>query len=265
MLLDRYDLAGQLCRLAARCRADIERAVARQRADGERSELRAAALRPDPAFGQRLLVHALDAVGAGNVGRLAVDLAANEPDDGLGRLVLRAHERQCVVAAEVALPHLRNPVRVRELERPLRQTGKQAAETYRQPAHDRVRERDRPLEPCRAHELHRFVDRGVPRDPGQVRELIRAGPQRRPYRRVESRHRPPRERLDAVVERPRALHGAVGDLLGERAIARIESLRRGRERSIGVGVLLEHAQDDLVRGPPCGRHRHQRRPRSQEA
>ena len=62
-----------------------------------------------------------------------------------------------------------------------------------------------------------------------------------------------------------ALHGAVGDLLGERAVAGVESLGGGRERSIGVGVLLEDAQDDLVRGPPCGRDRHQRRPRSQEA
>ena len=72
-------------------------------------EVRAAALRPDPPFGERLLVDARDAVGAGNVRRLAVDLAADEPDDGLARLVLRAHERERGVAPEVALPDLRRP------------------------------------------------------------------------------------------------------------------------------------------------------------
>src|SRR5207245_2840627 len=97
-------LARELRRLPARGRAEVERAVTRQGADGEPGELRAAALRPDAPLLERPLVDALDAVGPGHVGRLAVDLAADEPDDGLQRLVLRSHQGQRCLAAEVALP-----------------------------------------------------------------------------------------------------------------------------------------------------------------
>ena len=70
-----------------------------------------------PALGERLLVDARDAVRAGHVGRLAVDLAAHEADDRLGRLVLRPHQLERRVLAEVAAPHLVDPVGIRVLER----------------------------------------------------------------------------------------------------------------------------------------------------
>ena len=58
VLLDGHDLAGQLRRLPAGRGAEVERPLSRPGSDGEPGELRAAALRPDPPFGQRLLVHA---------------------------------------------------------------------------------------------------------------------------------------------------------------------------------------------------------------
>ena len=62
-----------------------------------------------------------DAPRAGNVRRLAFDLAANEADDGLRRLVLRAHQRERPLLAEIAPPDVPDPVRVRMLQRPLGQ------------------------------------------------------------------------------------------------------------------------------------------------
>ena len=58
--LDRDDLAREHGRLAARCGAEVERPLAGQRADRVADELRSAALRPDPALGDGLLVHPVD-------------------------------------------------------------------------------------------------------------------------------------------------------------------------------------------------------------
>ena len=91
------------------------------------------------------------------------------------------------------------------------------------------------------------------RDAVEVGELVRADPERGQHRRVELANGPPPERFDPVVERANALHRAVGDLLGERAVALVER-RRGRcEGAVGVRVVLEHAPHDLVRGAPGGR------------
>src|SRR5581483_2343386 len=88
VLLDRDDLACELGRLAAGGSAEIERALALARPDREAGQLRRPALRPDPALGERLRIHPLDGVGAGNVGRPARWLAGDGANDRLRRLVL---------------------------------------------------------------------------------------------------------------------------------------------------------------------------------
>ena len=75
---------------------------------------------------------------------------------------------------------------------------------------------------ARAHELDRLVDGRVARDAVEEAELVGAEPERRAHRRVELAHGPPAERLDRVVERADALHRPVGELLRERAVARVE-------------------------------------------
>ena len=102
---------------------------------------------------------------------------------------------------------------------------------------------------ARAHELHRLVRGRVRRGIG-VPELVRAEAQRRPHRWIELAHRTLAERLDRVVERAHALHRAVRQPLRECAFAVVEALRRGAERAIRVRVLLEDAQQDLVRRAP---------------
>ena len=91
------------------------------------------------------------------------------------------------------------------------------------------------------------------------RELVGAEAQRRPHRRVELPHRPLAELLDAEVDRARALHRAVGEPLGERAVAGVEPCDGRGERAIGVRLLLEDAPHHLERGAP--RRRDHRKPR----
>ena len=152
--------------------------------------------------------------------------------------------------AEVALPHPGDPVRVRELDRPVPQGVEQVAEADGEPPHDGVREGDGALEAGAADELDRLVHRRVPRDAVEVGELVRADAERGAHRRVELRDRPPRQGLDAVVERADALHRPVGDLRGQRAVAGVEALGGGGQGAVGIRVLLEDAADDLVRGAP---------------
>ena len=173
-------------------------------------------------------------IGAGEVGRLGAErrLAAHEPDDRLERLVHRAHQRERVVVAEIALEGLGDPVGIRLLERAVGERVEQRADAFGEPAHDRVRERHRALEPRAAHELDRLV-RGRVRRGVRVAELVRAEAERRAHRRIELAHRPLAERVDRVVERAHALHGAVGEPLRERALALVEVAsprceRRGR-------------------------------------
>jgi len=256
VLLDGHDLALELRRLASGGGAEIERPFTGAGTHGEPGELRAAALRPDPPLAQRALVDTLDAVSAGYVGRLARRITVDKPDSRLRRLVLGAHERDGGLAAEVPLPDLGDPVRVRELERPVRQRGEQIAQADREPTHDRVRERYGTFQTGAADELDRLVHRRVPRDAAQVGDLVRADAQRGTDRWVELRDRSPRERFDAVVERADTLHGPVGDLRRQGAVARVEALRCGSEGTVGVRVVLEDAPHDLVRGTACGRDGH---------
>ena len=133
------------------------------------------------------------------------------------------------------------------------QAGEQVGQALGEPPHDRVREGDRTLEPGGADKLHRLVDGRVRRHPVHEGELVGAQPQRGAHRRVELPHRPAAEGLDAVVERPDALHRPVGELLGEGTVARVEALGRAAEGAVGVGLLLEDPLDDL-KGDPSRAH-----------
>src|SRR5581483_914783 len=94
--------------------------------------------------GEQLWIDSIDAVRARNVRRLADGLCGT--DDELARLVLRPCQRDRLVEAPVAPPHVEDPVRVRLLERALRQRLDERAEALRQPPRDRVRVRGRALE-----------------------------------------------------------------------------------------------------------------------
>ena len=257
--LDRRHVAAQRAGLAARRGAEVEDALAVLRADAQRRELGAAALRPDPPVGDREVVDPLDAVRARDVGRLRSRrrLPGDEPHDRLERLVHRPHERERAVRAEDADERLVDPVRVALLQRAVGQRVEQRPDPVGDPPHHGVRERHGALEPRPADELDRLVHRGVRRGVG-VAELVRAEPQRRAHGRIELAHRPLAERVDRVVERPDALDGAIREPLRERALALVEPLRRGAEGAVGVRVLLEDAQQDFVRGAPRGRDAHVR-------
>ena len=192
------------------------------RADDERRQLRRAALRPDPPLLDRLLVHALDAVRARDVGRLARRVAAHEPHDRLGRLVLRAHQRERLLLAEVAPPDVVDPVGVGVLERPLGERAEQAAQLLGEPAHDRVRERHRALEPRAAGRARPSRSTTACARQLRVAELVRAEPERGEHGRIELANGPPPDRLDRVVERALALHRPVGEPLRERPVALVE-------------------------------------------
>ncbi len=257
--LDGRHLTGEHRRLAAGRRAQVERPLAGARADGEPCQLRPAALRPDRPGGKGPLVDPLDAVRARQVGRLTRRVTPDEPHDRLGRLVLCAHERERVLLAEIAAPDVPDPVGIGVLERPLRERREQRREAVGEAAQHGVREGDRTLEPGAPDELHGLVHGGVAGDALDVAELVRAEPERCANGRVEPRHRPPCERLDGVVDRPDALHRAVGEPPGQREVAVVQALGRGAERPVGVGVVLEHAPQHLV-GGRAGRA--YRRPRS---
>src|SRR5436190_6248114 len=144
------------------------------------------------------------------------------------------------------------------LQRPFRKRTDQLSDSCVQTAHDGVRERDRPLEPCTAHQLDGFVYRSMRRNARGVGELIRAEAQRRANGRIQLAQRAAPEFLDRVVERANALHGAVGEALRERTIARVEPFRCRAQHAIGVRIVLEHTQDYLVRSLPRS-HRTPRR------
>ncbi len=97
-------------------------------------------------------------------------------------------------------------------------------------------------------------------DPGQVGDLVGADAESGAHRRIELPHRPTAEGLDTVVEGAHPLHRAVGDPLGQRPVAPVQALDGAGQGTVGVGALLEHAQDDLVGGAAGGRDAH-RRPR----
>ena len=117
--LDRGDLAAQHRRLAAGRGARIEDALAVLRADASAASCEprlCGQMRPVAAAVE---LAALDAPGAGHVGRLA-DGRADRTTSSAG-LVLRAHQRERLVLAQVAHPRRRGSSRGRTLgERPRR-------------------------------------------------------------------------------------------------------------------------------------------------
>ena len=249
MLLDGRDLGtggGQLRRLPARSGAEVEDPLAGTGSHRRTGELGAPALRPGIAALEPL-----------DRDRLDHQRPVRRPDGRLGRLVLGAHEGPRGLGAELPPPGRRDPVRVGVQERRggrrlLVQAAEEAGEALRQSPHDRVREGHRALEPGRAHELHGLVHGRVLRDGVHEGELVGAGAERRANRRVELPHRPAPERLDAVVERADALNRAVGELLREGAVARVEPLRGAPEGPVGVGAVLEDPLDDACRDRPRG-------------
>ena len=103
-------------------------------------------------------------------------------------------------------------------------------------------------------QLDRLADRRVGGDAVQEGELEHAEPQRGEHGGLELRDRPPRQRLDHVVERRAALDDAVGEPHGERAVTRLEAVaaRLAVQRAVGVGALLEDPPDDRVRAGASG-------------
>ena len=195
----------------------------------------------------------------------ALDLAAQEADDDVARLVQRAHQREGTFSTQVAPPRLGDPVRVGVLQRRFSggRLGKGVEERpdpVGETAEHRVRERHRTLETGAPDELDGLVHRRVPGDAVDEPELIGAEAKRRAHGRIEAVHATPPELLDRVVERAHALHRAERQPLRERAIAVVELRNSGSECAIGVRLVLEHPQQDVERGDAGGTYR--RSPRS---
>ena len=255
--LDGRHLAREHRRLPSGRRARVEDPLPLARPDDESRELRPAALRPNAAFLERPVVDPVDAVRAGHIGRLARRVAPHQPDHGFGRLVLRAHQCERRLLAEVAAPRVVDPVGVRVLERSSGSEPSRPRRALGQAAHDGVRERDRTLDAGATHELDRVVDHRV-RRLVRVAELVRAEPERREHGWIELADRAASDRLDRVVERADALHRAVREPLREGAVAVVEVGCEGAERAVRVRLVLEHAPDDGVRD--ASRRRDHRRP-----
>ena len=162
-------------------------------------------------------------------------------DDRLRRLVLRPQSARASSAPELAPPGLGDPVRVgvrsaASAASPRAGRASSSRQPLREPPHDRVRERRRRARARRARTSSTdSFTAACGRDAVEEAELVGAEPQRRAHGRVELAHRPAAERVDRVVERADALHRAVGELLREGAVARVEPLgrrrgRRGRRR-----------------------------------
>jgi len=169
------------------------------------------------------------------------------------RLVLRPHQRECLLLPEIASPDVPDPVWVRVFERPFRERGQQIVDSVGDTAQHRVREGHGPLEPCPPYELDRLVHGGIARHAVEKAELVRAEPERGPHGWIELPNRPLAKGLDCVVERAHALHRSVGELPCERAITVAETFRGRPKRPVGIRLVLEHAPQHLVSDPACRR------------
>jgi hypothetical protein len=123
-----------------------------------------------------------------------------------------------------------------------------------------VRERHGALETRPAHELDRFVHCRIAGHAVHEAQLIRAEPQRSADRRIETSDSATAERFDRVIERPDSLDGPVGEALRERAIPCVEACHCRSKRPVGVGAVLEDAQEHLKRRSAGGSY--DRSPRS---
>ena len=106
------------------------------------------------------------------------------------------------------------------------------------------------------------VDRGVVRHALEEGELVEPEPQRVAQRRVELPGGPPGERPDQVVERRHPLHGPVGELRRQAAVAPVQAGPAGlrHERPVRPGAVvedaLEHAKGDHASGSDGQRGHH---------
>jgi hypothetical protein len=107
---------------------------------------------------------------------------------------------------------------------------------------------DQPMARAGLGQLHGLPHGGVVGDL-QEQELEEPELQRRAHGRLELPLGAPR---DDVVERESPLHRAEGQLLGQRAVARVEPLRLGVQRPVGVGALGEHPHEHAVGGEAGG-------------
>ncbi len=108
------------------------------------------------------------------------------------------------------------------LERAFRQRVDELSQPLRETAHDGIRERHRALEVRAADELDALVHGCMGGDGVEVGELVRADPKGGQHRRIELAHGTAAEGFDSVIERANALHRAVSDALGQRAVAIVE-------------------------------------------
>ena len=101
------------------------------------------------------------------------------------------------------------------------------------------------------------VDRRVVGDPAHQQDLGEPQAQRVPHRRVKRRGGAAGERVDHMVERPGALHGAVGERHRQATVARVELGGLGVQGAVRVRALREHAGDDAERDHSRGGDGHQ--------
>ena len=103
-------------------------------------------------------------------------------------------------------------------------------------------------------QLDVLVHRGVLGRAAQIQQLVQPETEHREHGRVEALEPAVGQLRGDVIERGAPLDGPVGERHRQRAVARLEPGRLGGERSVGVGVVLEHAADDPERARPRRRH-----------
>ena len=184
---------------------------------------------------------------AGDVVEVVVDEGVDAQGE-LGGLVVGRQQRAGLVGAEPVPPQVDHPARVRVADRRPRgrRVGRQLGALALHAAQHGV---DQPVSRARLGQLDRLADRRVGGHPVEEQQLEEAELQRRADARLERAIDVAR---DDVVERQAALDGAEGQLLGQRAIARLEAAGLAVQRPIGVGALGQRAQHDGVRGAAGG-------------
>jgi hypothetical protein len=100
--------------------------------------------------------------------------------------------------------------------------------------------------------LERLVDGRVRRDPTEVHELVRAHAQRPGDARLLAGHRQLEMEIEQRIERVQVPHRAVGDLLEQMPVARLEVPDARRERLVDEAPGLARVDQQLDRGAADG-------------
>ena len=195
----------------------------------------------------------------GRVGAQRVDAQG-----GLGRLVVRGHQRARGVRAQRLPPQRGDPLGWEWRSAACAGVASSSAATSAarlagaaaQHGVDELRAAGR----LALDQLDGLADRRVGGHAVRVGELVEAEAQRGEHERLEPLDRAPGERLDQVVERRPALHRAVGQAHRERALARVEPepARLAVQRAVGPRPVLEDAPQHGKRA--CTRRRTARAP-----